>query len=57
MGNTLNPFTPSVSTAAEAAAPVAQAVAINQGMAQTQVGIDAYIATRGLTVPLRSSIV
>jgi RHS repeat-associated protein len=57
MGNTLNPFTPGVSTATEAAAPVAQAVAINQGIAQTQVGIDAYVATKGLTVPLRSSIV
>lgn len=57
IGEILNPFTPGASTAAEAAAPVAQAVAINQGIAQTQVGIDAYIATRGLTVPLRSSIV
>ena len=46
-----------MSTGAEAAAPVAQAVAINRGIAQTQAGIDAYIATRGLTVPLRSSIV
>lgn len=57
IGNTLNPFTPGVSTATEAAAPVAQAVAINQGIAQTQAGIDAYVATKGLTVPLRSSIV
>ena len=57
MGETLNPFTPSPSTAAEVAAPVAQAVAINQGVAQTQAGIDAYVAARGLTVPLRSSVV
>jgi hypothetical protein len=57
MGETLNPFTPSPSTVAEAAAPVVQAVAINQGIAQTHAGIDAYIATRGLSVPLRSSIV
>ena len=57
IGETLNPFTPSPSTVAEVAAPVAQAVAINQGIAQTQAGIDAYVAARGLTVPLRSSIV
>ncbi|HEV2224113.1 MAG TPA: RHS repeat-associated core domain-containing protein, partial [Candidatus Acidoferrales bacterium] len=57
MGEILNPFTPGVSTAADAAAPVAQAAAINRGVAQTQAGIDAYIATRGLTVPLRSSVV
>jgi hypothetical protein len=57
MGQTLNPFTPSPSTAAEVAAPVAQAVAINQGIAQTQAGIDAYVAARGLTVPPRSSVV
>jgi RHS repeat-associated protein len=41
----------------QATAPGAQAVAINQGIAQTQAGIDAYIAGRGLTVPLRSSVV
>jgi hypothetical protein len=57
MGETLNPFTPSASTIAEVAAPAAQAVAINQGIAQTQAGIDAYVAARGLTVPLRSSVV
>lgn len=53
----MNPFTPGASTATEAVAPVAQAVAINQGIAQTQAGIDAYVATRGLIVPLRSSVV
>jgi hypothetical protein len=57
IAETFNPFTPSVSTATAVAAPVAQAVAINQGIAQTQAGIDAYVAARGLTVPLRSSIV
>jgi RHS repeat-associated protein len=57
IGNTLNPFTPGVSTATDAAAPVAQAMAINQSVAQTQAGIDAYIGAKGLTVPLRSSIV
>ena len=57
MGETLNPFTPSASSVAEGVAPVAQAVAINRGIAQTQAGIDAYVAERGLTVPLRSSIV
>ena len=57
MGETLNSFTPSPATAAEFAAPVAQAMAVNQGIAQTQAGIDAYVAARGLTVPLRSSIV
>ena len=36
---------------------MAQAVVINRGIAQTQAGIDAYVAARGLTVPLRSSIV
>jgi hypothetical protein len=57
IGEILNPFVPGASTAAEAVAPVAQAVAINQGVAQTQAGIDAYVAARGLTVPLRSSVV
>jgi hypothetical protein len=57
IGETLNPFTPGPSTAADVAAPVAQAVAINRGVAQTQAGIDTYIASRGLTVPLRSSVV
>src|ERR1700683_3868475 len=57
IGETLNPFTPGVSTATEAAAPVAQAVALNRGVAQTGAAVDAYIATKGLTVPLRSSVV
>lgn len=57
MGEILNPLTPSASTPAEAAAPVAQAVAINQSIAQTQAGIDAYVAAWGLTVPFRSSVV
>ena len=57
IGNTLNPFTPGVSTAADLAAPVVQGVAISQGIVQAQTGIDAYIAARGLTVPLRSSVV
>lgn len=57
IGNTLNPFAPGVSSAAEVAGPVAQGIAINQGLAQTQAGVDAYIAARGLTVPLRSSVV
>ncbi len=54
MGETLNPFTPGLD---QAVAPVAQAGAINQRILQTQVGIDAYVASRGLTVPLRSGIV
>jgi RHS repeat-associated protein len=57
IGNTLNPFTPGVSSAAEVAGPVAQGLAINRGLAQTQAGVDAYVAARGLTVPLRSSVV
>ena len=57
MGEVLNPFSPGPATAADVAAPAAQAVAINRGMAQTQAAVDAYVATKGLTVPLRSSIV
>jgi len=57
MADTLNPFTPGVSTATEAAAPVAQGVAINRSLAQTTAAIDEYIVQQGLTVPLRSSVV
>ena len=57
MAQTLNPFTPGVSTVTEAAAPVAQGVAINRSLAQTTAAIDEYIAQQGLTVPLRSSVV
>lgn len=46
-----------MSTATEAAAPVAQGVAINQSLAQTTAAIDEYIVQQGLTVPLRSSVV
>ena len=51
------PISPSGASVIQATAPAAQAVAINQGIAQTQAGIDAYVAARGLTVPLRSSVV
>ena len=57
MGEILNPFSPSPAATATVAAPVAQAIAINRGVANTQAGVDAYVATRGLTVPLRSSVV
>ncbi len=32
-------------------------MAFNSAVAQTEAGIDAYIAARGLTVPLRSTVV
>jgi RHS repeat-associated protein len=57
MGNTMNPFTFGPSTVTDAAAPAVQAIAMNQSVAQTQASIDGYIAERGLTVPLRSSVV
>jgi hypothetical protein len=51
------PISPSGASVIQATAPAAQAMAINNGIAQTQAGIDAYVAARGLTVPLRSSVV
>ena len=57
MGETLNPFTPGVSTAAGIAAPAAQGIALNRSLAQTTAAIDEYIAQQGLIGPLRSSVV
>lgn len=51
------PISPSGATVIQATAPAAQAMAINRSVAQTQAQIDAYIAARRLTVPLRSSVV
>ncbi|HXL21323.1 MAG TPA: RHS repeat-associated core domain-containing protein [Candidatus Dormibacteraeota bacterium] len=51
------PFVPGGSSVIQATAPAAQAMAFNSAVAQTEAGIDAYIAARGLTVPLRSTIV
>jgi RHS repeat-associated protein len=57
MGSQLNPFSPSASGALEASGTVAQATAFNSGISATYAAVDAHIAARGLTVPLRSSIV
>jgi len=51
------PFTPSIPSVIQATAPAAQALAFNSAVGQTVAGVDAYIAARGLTVPLRSGIV
>ncbi len=50
-------FEPSGASVIQATAPAAQAVAINSGLAETQAEIDAYVAAKGLTTPLRSSVV
>jgi RHS repeat-associated protein len=59
MGKTLNPLSPDpgAGTVGDVTATFVQAVAINRSVATTQAGIDAYVAARGLTVPLRSSVV
>ena len=57
MGEDLNPFTPSATSAIQATAPVAQAIAIEEGTARTGAMVDVYIAAKGLTVPLRSSVI
>jgi RHS repeat-associated protein len=57
MAGDLLPFTPSASSVIQATAPAAQAMAFNSAVAQTEAGIDSYIAARGLTVPLRSTVV
>jgi RHS repeat-associated protein len=57
IGENLNPFSPGSSTAADLAAPAAQAVAVNRGLTQTTAAIDEYITQQGLIVPLRSSVV
>ena len=57
IGSQLNPFSPSLAGAVQASGTVAQAMAFNKGITQTIAAVDAHIAARGLTVPLRSSIV
>ena len=53
MAEDLNPFKPGI----EYDAPAARGLAVSRGVAQTETAVDAYIADRGLTVPLRSSVV
>jgi len=51
------PFSPGGPSMIQATAPAGQAVAFNSAVAQTETSVGAYIAARGLTVPLRSSVV
>ncbi len=51
------PFSPGGASMIQATAPAGQAVAFNSAVAQTETSVGAYIAARGLTVPLRSSVV
>lgn len=51
------PISPSGASVIQATAPTVQAVAMNSSIAATEADIDAYISIRGLTVPLRSSVV
>jgi RHS repeat-associated protein len=52
-----NPIEPSGATVIQAAAPAGQAMAYNATIAETEAGIDFYIAARGLTMPLKSTVV
>ena len=51
------PFSPGGASVIQATAPAAQAMAFNSAVAQTTASVDAYVAARGLTVPLRSGVV
>jgi len=51
------PFSPGGASVIQATAPAAQAMAFNGAVAQTTASVDAYVAARGLTVPLRSGVV
>jgi len=57
IGEEFVPIDPGGASVIQATAPSVQAATMNSSMAATGAEIDAYIATRGLTVPLRSSVV
>ncbi len=57
IGQEFIPFSPAGAPVIQATAPAAQAMAFNSAVAETEAGIDAYVAGKGLTVPLRSGVV